>query len=73
MNAPRIAGMSDWYTASQLRNFRDGIRGDAMMTPMAKTFSDKDIENLAEYYSSLCACKEPITPGAAGGSETKSP
>jgi len=27
MNAPRIAGMSDWYTASQLRNFRDGIRG----------------------------------------------
>ncbi len=27
MNAPRIAGMSDWYTARQLRNFRDGLRG----------------------------------------------
>jgi cytochrome c oxidase subunit 2 len=27
MNAPRIAGMSDWYTARQLRDFRDGLRG----------------------------------------------
>jgi cytochrome c oxidase subunit 2 len=27
MNAPRIAGMSDWYIARQLQNFRDGVRG----------------------------------------------
>lgn len=26
-NAPRLQGMSDWYMAAQLRNFRDGIRG----------------------------------------------
>ena len=26
-NAPRIRGMSDWYQARQLANFRDGIRG----------------------------------------------
>lgn len=26
-NAPRIQGMSDWYMARQLRNFRDGVRG----------------------------------------------
>jgi cytochrome c oxidase subunit 2 len=26
-NAPRLHGMSDWYMARQLRNFRDGIRG----------------------------------------------
>ncbi len=26
-NAPRLAGMSDWYLARQLKNFRDGIRG----------------------------------------------
>jgi cytochrome c oxidase subunit 2 len=27
MNAPRAAGMNDWYLARQLENFRDGIRG----------------------------------------------
>ena len=26
-NAPRLHGMSDWYMARQLRNFRDGVRG----------------------------------------------
>ena len=28
MNAPRQAGMSDWYMAAQIRKFRDGLRGD---------------------------------------------
>lgn len=27
MNAPRLAGMSDWYLARQLGNFKQGIRG----------------------------------------------
>jgi cytochrome c oxidase subunit 2 len=27
MNAPRLAGMTDWYLARQLSNFRDGVRG----------------------------------------------
>lgn len=27
MNAPRAAGMSDWYMARQLQNFKDEIRG----------------------------------------------
>jgi cytochrome c oxidase subunit 2 len=26
-NAPRLRGMSDWYMARQVRNFRSGIRG----------------------------------------------
>jgi cytochrome c oxidase subunit II len=26
-NAPRLKGMSDWYMARQLGNFRDGVRG----------------------------------------------
>jgi len=26
-NAPRLKGMSDWYMARQLKNFRDGVRG----------------------------------------------
>ncbi len=27
LNAPRTAGMSDWYTARQLQNFKSGVRG----------------------------------------------
>ena len=27
MNAPRLAGMSDWYLLDQLKNFKDGVRG----------------------------------------------
>jgi len=27
LNAPRIAGMSDWYLAQQLQNFKSGVRG----------------------------------------------
>ena len=27
LNAPRIAGQSDWYLARQLHNFKDGVRG----------------------------------------------
>ncbi len=27
MNAPRTAGISDWYLLSQLNNFKEGIRG----------------------------------------------
>jgi len=27
INAPRVAGMTDWYLANQLKNFRAGIRG----------------------------------------------
>jgi cytochrome c oxidase subunit 2 len=27
MNAPRAAGMSDWYLLSQLKNFKEGVRG----------------------------------------------
>ncbi len=27
LNAPRLAGMSDWYLATQLKNFKAGVRG----------------------------------------------
>ena len=27
LNAPRLSGMSDWYVARQLENFKTGVRG----------------------------------------------
>ena len=50
---PNLAGQDAQYIASQLKAFRDGTRKSAMMYPMAFDLSDKDIDNIAAYYSQL--------------------
>lgn len=52
---PNLAGQQEGYLVKQLQAFREGVRDDSLMTPMAKTLSDADIDNLAAYYSSLQA------------------
>ena len=68
---PNLAGQQKGYLIREMQYFRDGVRGDAMMTPMARTLSDEDLENLAGYYSSLCACGDMPSPNAGGDSETE--
>ncbi len=61
MNAPRLAGMSDWYIKRQLENFRDGVRGGhpqdyygMQMGFMAKSLNtDKAINDVVAYINSL--------------------
>jgi cytochrome c oxidase subunit 2 len=61
MNAPRIAGMSDWYTANQLRNFRDGLRGvhpedfyGQQMAQISKMLNEEqEINDLIAYMNTL--------------------
>ncbi|MYB89408.1 MAG: cytochrome c oxidase subunit II [Proteobacteria bacterium] len=60
VNAPRLAGMSDWYLAAQLRNFKHGIRGahpqDAtgrQMESMVLSLSDKTIDDLVAYINTF--------------------
>lgn len=50
---PNLAGQKKGYLVKQMKAFRDGTRTDPSMSPMAAPLSDADIENLAEYYSSL--------------------
>jgi cytochrome c553 len=50
---PNLAGQQEGYLVKQLQAFRDGVRDDPLMTPMAKTLSDSDIDNLSAYYSNL--------------------
>ena len=50
---PNLAGQKAPYLVSQLNQFRDGQRNNAMMTAMAQGLSDADIDNLAAYYASL--------------------
>ncbi len=61
INAPRMQGMTDWYLASQLKNFRAGIRGEhpqdfygKQMGFMGRTLQDdKSINDLVAYINSL--------------------
>jgi cytochrome c oxidase subunit 2 len=61
INAPRMAGMTDWYLASQLKNFRAGIRGEhpqdfygKQMGFMGRTVhDDKSVNDLVAYINTL--------------------
>jgi len=61
LNAPRQAGMSDWYMVTQLKNFRQGIRGKApqdtygaQMAPMAAMLADDQaINDVVAYINTL--------------------
>jgi cytochrome c553 len=50
---PNLAGQKEGYLVKQIKAFRDGVRSDPMMSPMAKPLTDADIDNLAAYFSSL--------------------
>ncbi len=50
---PNLAGQKKGYLVKQLKAFKAGTRNDPMMSPMAKPLSDADIDNVAEYFSSL--------------------
>ena len=50
---PDLAGQDAQYIASQLKAFRDGVRKSAMMYPMTFDLNDKDIDDIAAYYSQL--------------------
>ena len=43
---PSIAGQPEVYLSSQLKQFRDGKRQNAVMGQMAKPLSDADIDNM---------------------------
>src|SRR6202166_3692051 len=61
LGAPRIAGVDDWYLATELRKFRSGVRGanpkdreGRLMRPMARTLANEDaIRNVVAYVETL--------------------
>lgn len=48
---PSLAGQSEIYLASQLRQFRDGKRHNEVMNVIAKPLSDADIDGVAAYFA----------------------
>ena len=60
-NAPRYAGMSDWYLVRQLKNFQSGVRGShpddkygEQMGFMSKQlYGDEAINDVVAYINTL--------------------
>jgi len=69
VNAPALTGLEDWYLASQIKNFRDGIRGrhaddlyGLQMGLVANTMTDDQaIEDMVAYISTLENPQQPVT------------
>jgi cytochrome c oxidase subunit 2 len=61
INAPRVAGMTDWYLANQLKNFRAGIRGQHPQDFYGKQMGfmgrglqdDKQVDDVIAYINTL--------------------
>lgn len=52
-NVPHLAGQPEIYLVEQLRHYRSGKRHHEVMGVIARPLSDRDIEDLAQWYASL--------------------
>ncbi|NOX43955.1 MAG: cytochrome c [Gammaproteobacteria bacterium] len=50
---PNLAGQKEAYLVNSLKDFKSGARKNGMMSPVAATISDDDINDIAAYFSSL--------------------
>lgn len=48
---PRLAGQLPSYILKQMRDFRNGVRSNDTMLVMARSVSDKDVADIAAYFS----------------------
>ena len=55
---PNLAGQKKLYLIEHMNRFRSGKRVDPLMTPIAETLSESDIQELAEYYSSVSSVND---------------
>jgi cytochrome c553 len=57
---PRLAAQNAAYLEKQLRDFRDGRRISEAMTGLTRDLSDRDIAELAEYFSKSPPQSRPV-------------
>lgn len=51
--APSLAGQNELYLAKALKDYRSGARKNDMMSLVVPMLKDKDIDDLAAYYSAI--------------------
>ena len=52
-DAPNVAGQTEPYLVAQLQAYKSGARKNDAMSVVAPSLSDKDIEDLAAYFSAI--------------------
>jgi cytochrome c553 len=52
-DAPNIAGQTEPYMVAQLQAYKSGARKNDVMSVVAPSLSDTDIEDLAAYFSAI--------------------
>jgi cytochrome c553 len=67
---PSLAGQNAAYLARILGAYKSGDQTDVMMSPIAQTLSDADVQNLAAYYAGL-SCQAPARAAGAGAAAGK--
>jgi cytochrome c553 len=55
---PSLAGQHEKYLTNALTAYKNGTRNNAVMSPLAMSLSEKDIENIAAFYNSLSMSKK---------------
>lgn len=54
---PNLAGQYDKYISKQLRNYQTGARTHQIMSAMAATISDSDLDDISSYFASQAKMK----------------
>jgi predicted CXXCH cytochrome family protein len=67
---PNLAGQNAAYLARILGAYKSGAQTDVMMSPVAQSLSDADVQNLAAYYAGL-SCRAPARAAGAGAAAGK--
>jgi len=57
--AANLSGQQEIYLKQQLKAYRSGERQNAMMSVVAKSLSDEDINNLSAWYANIKVTVEP--------------
>jgi hypothetical protein len=57
---PKLSAQHAAYTAKQLKNFKEGVRANAIMMGMAAALTEQDMQNIAAYLA-----KQPASLGVA--------
>lgn len=65
---PNLAGQHAAYLVKILSAYKSGAQKDVMMSPLAQTLSDADVQNLAAHFSSL-TCKNGTGQASNGDVE----
>lgn len=54
---PNLAGQKPEYLAKQLRDFKAGLREDAVMRPMAEPLDDASIDALSRHFGTMSGAR----------------